>query len=120
MKNKRVAGTIMLHLQDGTKKFLMHENDDRMGFAITTFADEATGLSSILRFLKETVHVNVSDIQLVELTNTNINHENIPLFLFEIEEKNMQESLAADYIWERPEKLRTVLGSVAFEGVPFF
>lgn len=120
MNNKRVAGTIMLHLQDGTKKFLMHSSKDQVEFATTDFANEATGLASILQFLKETVHINVNDIQLVELTNTCSNNENIPLFVFEVDEENCQVNLGDQFIWEKPDKLRLALGDLAIEGVPFF
>lgn len=120
MNNKRVAGTIMLHLQDGSKKFLMYSNKNQVDFAITNFGNEVTGLASILQFFKETVHIDVNDIQLVELTNTHFANENIPLFVFEVDEEKYQANLAEHFIWEKPDKLRAALGDITIEGVPFF
>ena len=54
------------------------------------------------------------------LTNTHINQENVPLFVFETEQKNQREELGEGYIWEEPGQMRSVLGTYEVEGVPFF
>ena len=59
MASKRVAGTIMLHLEDGSKKFLVHSVDDKLEFALAELSEEKTGLANILSFLKEIVHIDV-------------------------------------------------------------
>ena len=93
MASKRVAGTIMLHLEDGSKKFLVHSIDDKLEFALAELSEGKTGLANILNFLKEIVHIDVSKISLMELTNTHINQENVPLFVFETEQKNQREEI---------------------------
>ena len=37
MTNKKVAGTVMLHLQNGSKRFLVHTVGDTMELASTDF-----------------------------------------------------------------------------------
>jgi len=56
----------------------------------------------------------------MELTNTHINQENVPLFVFETEQKNQQEQLGEGYHWEDPGQMRTVLGIYEVDGVPIF
>ena len=121
-KNRKIgfAGTIMLHLEDGTKKFLVHSIDDKLEFALAELSEGKTGLANILNFLKEIVHIDVSKISLMELTNTHIKEENVPLFVFETEQKNQREELGEGYIWEEPGQMRSVLGTYEVEGVPFF
>ena len=46
--------------------------------------------------------------------------ENVPLFVFETEQKNQREELGEGYIWEEPGQMRSVLGTYEVEGVPFF
>lgn len=120
MASKKVAGTIMLHLEDGSKKFLVHSVDDKLEFALAELSAEKTGLANILSFLKEIVHIDVSKIDLMELTNTHINQENIPLFVFETEQKSQNEELGEGYLWEDSGQMRSVLGTYEVEGVPFF
>ncbi len=67
MASKRVAGTIMLHLEDGSKKFLVHSIDDKLEFALAELSEGKTGLANILNFLKEIVHIDVSKISLMDL-----------------------------------------------------
>ncbi|HAP9373216.1 TPA: hypothetical protein IWJ19_002945, partial [Enterococcus faecium] len=64
--------------------------------------------------------IDVSKISLMELTNTHIKEENVPLFVFETEQKNQREELGEGYIWEEPGQMRSVLGTYEVEGVPFF
>ncbi|BDP81556.1 hypothetical protein EfmAA290_22320 [Enterococcus faecium] len=54
----------------------------------------------------------------MELTNTHIKEENVPLFVFETEQKNQREELGEGYIWEEPGQMRSVLGTYEVEGVP--
>ncbi|WP_075491289.1 hypothetical protein ACF3OA_06350 [Enterococcus thailandicus] len=120
MANKRVAGTIMLHLEDGSKRFLVHSIDDTLEFALADLSEGKTGLANMLNFLKEIVHIDVSQINLMELTNTHIGHENVPLFVFETEQKNQDGELAEGFLWEESGQMRAVLGTYEVEGVPLF
>lgn len=120
LANKKVAGTIMLHLEDGTKKFLVHSISNKIEFALVELSEEKTGLANILSFLKEIVHIDVNKINLMELTNTHINQENVPLFVFETEQKNQNKQLGEGYLWEDPVQIRSVLGTYEVDGVPLF
>ena len=53
MSNKKVAGTIILNLNDGSKKFLMHPIGEAIEFAMAKVSDEMTGLASMLQWFKE-------------------------------------------------------------------
>lgn len=47
---KQVSGTIMLHLEDGSKRFLVHEIGKDKEFARTDTKAENTVLASFLNF----------------------------------------------------------------------
>ena len=65
MTNKKVAGTVMLHLQNGSKRFLVHAVGDTMELASTDFSNERTGLANILSLIKDIVKIDVKKIYLV-------------------------------------------------------
>ena len=93
MSNKKVAGTIILNLNDGSKKFLMHPIGEAIEFAMAKVSDEMTGLASMLQWFKEEVQLDVTSISLVELTNAHINKENVPLFVFEMDEQALKNEM---------------------------
>lgn len=116
---KEVSGTIMLNLEDGSKKFLVHESGTLMEFARTDAQAENTVLASFLNFLKNKVQIDVKNINLVELTNTQINGSSLPLYVFEMK-GDESISLPADFSWASPNSLRTILETIQIEGVPLF
>lgn len=116
---KQVSGTIMLHLDNGSKCFLVHNVGTGKEFAKTTAEPGKTVLASFLNFLKEKMHVDVNEISLVELTNTQSAGVSLPLYVFEATEK-VHIELPDDYAWEAPESVREILGTVQIEGVPLF
>ncbi|MDH6365841.1 hypothetical protein M2139_002864 [Enterococcus sp. PF1-24] len=121
MSTKRVAGTIMLHLQDGSKKFLLQNNDEGIDFAITNFSEEATGLASMLRYFKEKVPMDVTNIELVELTNICFENKKIPFFVFSAKEADVfQEDLSENFFWEESTKIGERLENFEISGVPLF
>lgn len=121
MANKKIASTIMLHLEDGTTKFLVQAVDDSVTFATTQVATEQTGLASALQMLKNTLHIDVTNINLVELTNTSIADQKMPLFVFEAQETAIDlDEMAEEYLWEDSARLQTLLADYQFDGVPFF
>ncbi|GMS54390.1 hypothetical protein NUITMVRE36_13810 [Enterococcus raffinosus] len=120
---KQVSGTIMLHLEDGSKRFLVHEIGKDKEFARTDTKAENTVLASFLNFLKATLHINVNDIRLVELTNTQSHGDNLPLYVFEMASEVASEvatELPDGFAWESPESVRKILGTIEIEGVPLF
>lgn len=120
LKNKRVAGTVMLHLEDGSKKFLMRVVDEKLELASTAFSEERTGLANILQLLKETVHLDISCINLVELTNGYADNMSIPLFVFETQEKDQSMSLPTEYAWREARDFRQIIQDYDIDGMPFF
>lgn len=120
MTNKKVAGTVMLHLQNGSKRFLVHAVGDTMELAPTDFSNERTGLANILSLLKDSVKLDVKKIDLVELTNGQIAEENVPLFVFETSEEKLVGDLPEDFRWEEPQKFREIIRHYDIEGVPYF
>jgi len=120
LSNKKVAGTVILHLEDGSKKFLIRTTEDRFTLAFTDFSDEQTGLANILQVLKEEVKLDIKNIQLVELTNGQIQDANVPLFVFETRENQQQADLPNEYYWAKAQTFREIIQDMDIEGMPFF
>lgn len=120
LSNKKVAGTIMLNLKDGTKKFLVHPVGNSLEFATTKVLNEMTGLASMLQLFKEEIQLDVTSISLVELTNAHTDTEDIPLFVFEMGEDQIEPIIVGDYRWEKPSELKNILSAYDIEGVPMF
>ncbi|MBL1224698.1 hypothetical protein [Enterococcus sp. BWR-S5] len=120
MSNKRVAGTIMLNLQDGTKKFLVHPTENQAEFIVAEVSEEMTGLASILQFFKSNIQLDVTSISLVELTNAHSETEDLPLFVFEMEEGDAAVLTTDTYIWETPSSLKGLLSTYDMAGMPMF
>lgn len=109
----------MLHLEDGSKRFLVHEIGNDREFAHTETIAEKTVLASFLHFLKTTLHIDVTNIRLVELTNTQVHGSNLPLYVFEMVSEEVTE-LPEGFAWESPDSVRKILGTIEIEGVPWF
>ncbi|MFD1902128.1 hypothetical protein [Enterococcus termitis] len=120
LSNKKVAGTIMLNLNDGSKKFLVKPVGETMEFVTTKVSEDMTALASMLQLFKEEVQLDVTSINLVELTNAHTEVENLPLFVFEMNEDSVVPSIGDTYVWEKPSELKTLLASYEIEGVPMF
>jgi hypothetical protein len=120
LKEKIVAGTVMLHLDDGTKKFLMCEKESRLELAYTAISHEKTGLANILQLLKEEVFLDIANINLLELTNGQAENRNVPLFVFEAKEAEQPTDLPKDYEWMAAKYFRQVIKDFEIEGMPFF
>lgn len=115
---KQISGTIMLHLEDGSKRFLVHEDGNTKEFARTDTQAGNTVLASFLNFLKEKLLIDVNNINLMELTNTQSRGQSMPLYVFEMQ--GTTTALPQNYLWETPDSLREILSSVQIEGVPLF
>ena len=120
MSNKRIAGTVILNLKDGSKEFLVLPIGELKTFITTENCKEMTALSSILNFFKEKVQLDIATIDLLELTNAHTATENIPLFVFEMSEEEGIPSINENYKWEKPSELRRLLSSYDIKGVPMF
>lgn len=120
MSNKRIAGTVILNLKDGSKEFLILPVGELKTFITTKNCQEMTALSSILNFFKEKVQLDITSIDLLELTNAHTATENIPLFVFEMNEKEGIPEINKKYKWEKPSELKILLSSYDIKGVPMF
>lgn len=120
MEQSRVAGTVILNLQDGHKKFLVQKTDDTVSFIQTTINDSFTSLACILEKLTQSAGLDSGAMDLVELTNINIENEKLPLFVFSLDEECIDSySLGSEFLWEEPATLRMVLQDFNVSGVPF-
>jgi hypothetical protein len=118
--SKKVAGTVMMHLANGSKKFLMQTHKGTAELASTDFSEDKTGLANILQLFKDSIHLDVTAIDIVELTNGSIDAENIPLFVFETQESGQDKQLPDGYAWEEPNVFRQIIEDYKIEGMPFF
>lgn len=120
LQNKLVAGTVILNEKNGEKRFLLHENSERLDFIMTSIVEERTSLACILESLKNQANVDLEKISLVELTNIQVEKQKIPFYVFEIEEKHLESDAPPGYTWELPCNLRKVLNNRQVTGVPIF
>ena len=120
MHNQLVAGTVMLNDAKGEKKFLVKVNEDDFDFVMTPMNEELTNLACFLEELKTEVLMDVSSIDLVELTSIKVDDKKMPFFLFELEETTNTNKLANNYKWETAKTLTNVLSQWQFAGVPIF
>ncbi|GAA3024942.1 hypothetical protein GCM10019998_21810 [Tetragenococcus solitarius] len=120
LSDKKVAGTVILHLEDGTKQFLIRQKDDTPVLAFTEFSNEQTGLANILQLLKKEVNLDIENIHLVELTNGQVNNTNVPLFVFETQESKQHTELPKEYYWAKAQTFRGIIQDMEIEGMPFF
>ena len=84
----------------------MHPIGEAIEFAMAKVSDEMTGLASMLQWFKEEVQLDVTSISLVELTNAHINKENVPLFVFEMDEQALKMKWIKTYTWVAPAELK--------------
>jgi len=120
LSDKKVAGTVILHLEDGSKRFLVRTFDDSVALAFTNFSEEQTGLANILQLLKEDVDLDIENIRLVERTNGQIHEANVPLFVFESQENQQWAELPEQYYWAEAQTFREIIQDMEIEGMPFF
>lgn len=116
----KVAGTVILNQENGHKKFLVKKEHDHVEFVMTEVDANYTSLACILNEIRDEVHLNTTDMDLVELTNINIGNVKMPLFVFSLdEEKNNLSFEQGQFTWEEPSILREVLQNFQISGVPY-
>lgn len=120
MNDKKVAATVILHLNDGSKKFLTKTMTDHDAFAYTEFSNQKTALANILQLLKKEAELDIENIHLVELTNGQLKDHSIPFFVFETLENQQKTDLPEQYHWVSAPIFREILQRMEIEGVPFF
>lgn len=120
LSKKRVAGTVILNLQDGTKKFLLHKVGDDAKLLTVELSEEQTGLASALQLLKEQAQLDVTTIELVELTSGYENDEKVPLFVFEMLETDAAHDLPNNFYWGNTASFQQIIQQFKIEGLPYF
>lgn len=120
LNKKRVAGTVILTLHDGTKKFLLHKEGDNVKLLTVELSEEQTGLASALQLLKERVHLDVTTIELVELTSGYENNQKVPLFVFEMVEDEWSNQLPSEFYWGNTSSFQHTIQQFKIEGLPYF
>ena len=118
---KWIAGTVILTQSNGEKLFLVKQENEKMHLVSTKGDSEKTGLASILEVLKKEVHLEITQLKLLELTNGVIAGTNVPLFVFELEEQaDVQLVLPDQYQWRTFEQMQKVIQKFEIEGMPQF
>jgi hypothetical protein len=118
---KWIAGTVILTQSNGEKLFLVKQEKEKMHLVSTKGDSEKTGLASILEVLKKEVHLEITQLKLLELTNGVIAGTNVPLFVFELEEQaDVQLVLPDQYQWRTFEQMQKVIQKFEIEGMPQF
>ncbi|MGX7420311.1 hypothetical protein ACWOFR_16085 [Carnobacterium gallinarum] len=124
-----VAGTIMTMDENGKSVFLVSNKSgeaNNFTFPAAKIVEDRTGLASILEDLKHKLTIDVSSLNLFELTNAVVEETRIPLFVFELTESLTDlESLLKlpnhDILsWQRTEEIRGALATWEISGVPQF
>lgn len=123
-----VAGTVMALDKDGKSVFLVANQSgkaDDFSFPATKLSKDRTGLASILEDLKEKLTIEVSSLNLFELTNAVVDDMRIPLFIFEMpkEMENLEMLLKpseSNLSWQHTSALRDALKTWEISGVPQF
>ncbi|AQP53485.1 hypothetical protein CBF34_00010 [Vagococcus penaei] len=121
MSQSKVAGTVMLNLENGEKKFLVEKEKNQFHFISTTIDSNYTSLACMLKELKDVVKLDTSKMDLFELTNLTVSSESMPLFVFTLEEADLvPKNSESQFIWEDPKVIKGVLDGIDISGVPFF
>ena len=120
LEQVKVAGTVILNQEDGHKKFLVRKDSNRVEFVMTEVDNEYTSLACILNEFRDGVHLNTSEMELVELTSVYLGDFKMPLFVFGLDES--KDSMQVDeniFSWEDPSTLREMLKNFEISGVPY-
>src|SRR5699024_7290973 len=104
-----VACTVMAKDADGDYVFLVENHSRGFSFLRTAISHNKTGLASIIEKVKNELAINVSDLELYELTNAVVEKSRIPLFVFSCrnEELHYKDILSnsSSLSWEHSENL---------------
>lgn len=121
MKTQLIATTVILNKKDGEKAFLVEKEAFESHFITVEASENMTRLASVLEELKQTVHMDVDQLGLVELTNLKTKNLHIPMFVFETQEDQITTmDLDEHYSWESPITIKALLEPIQISGVPIF
>lgn len=124
-ENHYVACTVMVNDENGRPVFLVRKETEGYSFPATTVEPKKTGLACVIERIKETLDIDVTHLELNELTNAVVEEHRVPLFVFSyLDEKvqNPMQLLPADssLSWLHSENLTQTLEEWQISGVPQF
>lgn len=119
-----VACTVMAKDSDGDYVFLVENQQKKFKFFHTGISQGKTGLASIIDKIKNELAIDVSELELYELTNAVVESRRIPLFVFSCRDEAMhfEEILASDsdLTWRYSKELLHTFKEWQIAGVPQF
>lgn len=118
-----IAGTILIENSEHHLKFLVNKTSKL--FVTTYLSNEKTALATILDKLKSLTDFDIDYLELVELTNSVYNGENIPLYVFSYEGDDDERLMhlndeSGAYGWLSHKELKKTFEQVTIQGVPNF
>lgn len=120
LENKQIAATVILHRNDGSKRFLTENQAQGQSLLLVENDTMHTGLASVLQNIKENVHLDVFQLRLVELTNAKIADKRMPIFVFEVKEEDIDIRLPAQYSWKEAKYFMQMISEFELQGMPIF
>lgn len=120
LENKQIAATVILHRNDGSKRFLTENQAQGQSLLLVENDTMHTGLASVLQNIKENVHLDVFQLRLVELTNAKIADKRMPIFVFEVNEEDIDIRLPAQYSWKEAKYFMQMISEFELQGMPIF
>ena len=120
LENKQIAATIILHRNDGSKRFLTENQAQGQSLLLVENDTMHTGLANVLQNIKENVHLDVFQLRLVELTNAKIADKRMPIFVFEVKEEDIDIRLPAQYSWREAKYFMQMISEFELQGMPIF
>ena len=120
LENKQIAATVILHRNDGSKRFLTENQAQGQSLLLVENDTMHTGLANVLQNIKENVHLDVFQLRLVELTNAKIADKRMPIFVFEVKEEDIDIRLPAQYSWKEAKYFMQMISEFEVQGMPIF
>lgn len=120
LENKQIAATVILHRNDGSKRFLTENQAQGQSLLLVENDTMHTGLANVLQNIKENVHLDVFQLRLVELTNAKIADKRMPIFVFEVNEEDIDIRLPAQYSWKEAKYFMQMISEFELQGMPIF
>ncbi|MGO5333507.1 hypothetical protein ACTQZM_03325 [Enterococcus cecorum] len=120
LENKQIAATVILHRNDGSKRFLTENQAQGQSLLLVENDTMHTGLANVLQNIKENVHLDVFQLRLVELTNAKIADKRMPIFVFEVKEEDIDIRLPAQYSWKEAKYFMQMISEFELQGMPIF
>lgn len=120
LENKQIAATVILHRNDGSKRFLTENQAQGQSLLLVENDTMHTGLANVLQNIKKNVHLDVFQLRLVELTNAKIADKRMPIFVFEVKEEDIDIRLPAQYSWKEAKYFMQMISEFELQGMPIF